>query len=304
MLHATGERNLGHLGGLIHRMPWVAWFTLVGALSIAGLPPLNGFVSEWLLLQAFLFANEVPHTFVNMLLPLGAAVIALAAALAGYVMVKFFGVIFLGQPREASLAKAHDAGWLERTGLGWLAVGCVVLGLLPAQIVPILSTVTEQLGVGALPDPTAPWWRLDPLPARQASYAPGVFLAAVLAVILLTTLLVRRMYHHRVRIAPAWDCGFGRLDARMQDTAEGFGQPIRQIFESFFGMVRTLPTPFDRHPKYSVVVTDRIWNGLYSPIQLIVQRIADSLAWLQQGRISTYLLYSFVTLIVMLALVL
>jgi len=101
VLHATGERNLGRLGGLIHRMPWVAWLTLVGVLAIAGLPPLNGFVSEWLLLQAFLFSHEVPHPFVNMLLPLGAAIIALAAALAAYVMVKFFGVIFLGQPREA-----------------------------------------------------------------------------------------------------------------------------------------------------------------------------------------------------------
>ena len=77
VLHSTGERNLGRLGGLIHRMPWVAWLTLIGALAIAGLPPLNGFVSEWLLLQSFLFAHEVPHAFVNMLLPLGAALIAL-----------------------------------------------------------------------------------------------------------------------------------------------------------------------------------------------------------------------------------
>ena len=71
VLHATGERNLGRLGGLIHRMPWVAWMTLVGALAIAGLPPLNGFVSEWLLLQAFLFAGDVPHPFASMLLPAG-----------------------------------------------------------------------------------------------------------------------------------------------------------------------------------------------------------------------------------------
>ena len=86
VLHATGERNLGRLGGLIHRMPWAGWLTLVGVLAIAGLPPLNGFVSEWLLLQTFLFSHEVPRPFVNMLLPLGAAVLALAAALAGYVM--------------------------------------------------------------------------------------------------------------------------------------------------------------------------------------------------------------------------
>ena len=146
VLHATGERNLGRLGGLIHRMPWVAWLTLVGALAIAGLPPLNGFVSEWLLLQAFLSAHEVPRSFVNMLLPLGAAVIALAAALAAYVMVKFFGVVFLGQPREAGLAKAHDAGWLERVGLLWLAAGCVALGLMPTQVIGLLALIPEQLG--------------------------------------------------------------------------------------------------------------------------------------------------------------
>ena len=110
VLHATGERNLGRLGGLIHRMPWVAWLTLVGVLAISGLPPLNGFVSEWLLLQAFLFSHEVPHPFVNMLLPLGAAIVALAAALAAYVMVKFFGVVFLGQPREPGLAQRARRG--------------------------------------------------------------------------------------------------------------------------------------------------------------------------------------------------
>jgi formate hydrogenlyase subunit 3/multisubunit Na+/H+ antiporter MnhD subunit len=304
VLHATGERNLGRLGGLIHQMPWVAWLSLIGALAIAGLPPLNGFVSEWLLLQAFLFANEVPHTFVNMLLPLGAALVALAAALAGYVMVKFYGVIFLGKPREAALAQAHDAGILERVGLVWLALGCVLLGLLPAQIIPLLSTVTARLDVGALPGGAMLWWRLEPLPDRQAAYAPLIFFAAVLSVVLLTTLLVRLLYHRRVRHAPAWDCGFALLDARMQDTAEGFGQPIRHIFAPFFGMVRSLPTPFDRQPQYQVLVTDRIWQRLYLPMQAVVQWVADSLAWLQQGRISTYLLYSFLTLIFLLALVL
>ncbi len=304
VLHATGERNLGRLGGLIRTMPWVAWLSLVGVLSIAGLPPLNGFVSEWLLLQAFLLSNEVPHSFVNMLLPLGAALIALAAALAGYVMVKFFGVVFLGQPREATLAKAHDAGRLERVGLVWLALGCVSLGLLPTQVIRVLSFVTASLGVGELPAGGAPWWRLVPLPERQASYAPAIFFAAVFTVVLLTTVIVRLFYHRRVRRAPAWDCGFARIDARMQDTAEGFGQPIRHIFQPFFGMQRTLPTPFDRIPQYRVAISDRIWLGLYAPLQAIVQWIADSLAWLQQGRISAYLLYSFITLITLLALVL
>ena len=304
VLHSTGERNLGRLGGLIHRMPWVAWLTLIGALAMAGLPPLNGFVSEWLLLQAFLFAHEVPHTFVNMLLPMGAALIALAAALAGYVMVKFFGVVFLGQPREAALAHAHDAGVLERIGLAWLALGCFALGLLPTHVVGALRIVSEQLSGAALPSSSAPWWLLVPLPGRRASYSAVIFFAAVTTVVLLTIIGVRLFYHRRVRRGPPWDCGFARLDARMQDSAEGFGQPIRHIFESFFTIERELPSPSDRKPRYRVAVGDRIWGVLYEPLGSLVQRIADTFAWLQQGRIATYLLYSFGTLVVLLALVL
>jgi formate hydrogenlyase subunit 3/multisubunit Na+/H+ antiporter MnhD subunit len=304
VLHSTGERNLGRLGGLIHRMPWVAWLTLVGALALAGLPPLNGFVSEWLLLQAFLFAHQVPQTFVNMLLPLGAALVALAAALAAYVMVKFFGVIFLGQPREAALLRAHDASVLERIGLAWLALGCITLGLIPTQVVGALRTVVRQLAHVDLPDPTAPWWLLEPLPGRLASYSGLVFLLAVAAVVLLTIFGVRLFYHQRVRRAAPWDCGFARLDPRMQDTAEGFGQPIRHIFEPFFAMTRELPSPFDRAPRYRVSIADRIWQRLYEPLGSLVQRVADSFSVLQQGRIATYLLYSFVTLVVLLAVVL
>jgi hydrogenase-4 component B len=304
VLHSTGQRNLGQLGGLIHRMPWVAWLTLIGALAMAGLPPLNGFVSEWLLLQAFLFAHDVPRPFVSMLLPMGAALVALAAALAAYVMVKFFGVIFLGQPRERTLADAHDAGVLERIGLVWLAAGCIALGLLPTQVINSLRIVVAQLSHAATPPQTAPWWLLVPLPQSEATYSAIIFLAAIVAVVLCTVVGVRLFYHRRVRRAPPWDCGFVRLDARMQDTAEGFGQPIRHIFQPFFGMERELPSPFDRAPRYRVTITDRIWRGMYEPLGSLVQRVADACAWLQQGRIATYLLYSFVTLIVLLAVVL
>jgi hydrogenase-4 component B len=304
VLHSTGERNLGRLGGLIHRMPWVAALTLVGALAMSGLPPLNGFVSEWLLLQAFLFAHQVPRPFINMLLPLGAALLVLAAALAAYVMVKFFGVTFLGRPREAGLARARDAGVLERIGLLWLALGCVALGLLPTYVIGALRPVVEQLGAALPPGPPSPWWLLAPVPGRQVSYSPIVFFLAIVAIVIVTVLAVRLFYHGHRRTVRAWDCGFGELTPRMQDTAEGFGQPIRHIFGSFFAITRELPSPFDRVPRYSVTVADRIWQGLYLPLGRLVQRATDAVAWLQQGRIATYLLYSFVTLVLLLALVL
>jgi NADH:ubiquinone oxidoreductase subunit 5 (subunit L)/multisubunit Na+/H+ antiporter MnhA subunit len=304
VLHATGERNLGRLGGLIHRMPWVAWLTLIGALAIAGLPPLNGFVSEWLLLQAFLSAYQVPKPFIGMLLPLGAAVVALAAALAGYVMVKFYGVIFLGQPREASLERAHDASRLERIGLCWLAAGCVALGLFPRPVIDFLELVPMQFGLISARTIGGNWWRVIPVMERQAAYAPVLFLLVVGLVIALTVFVVSRFYHMRARRSAPWDCGYVRLDARMQDTAEGFGQPIRHIFQPFFAMRRELPSPFDESPHYRVTITDRVWTQAYLPLAALVQRTARAVAWLQQGRIATYLLYSFVTLLVMLGLVL
>jgi len=273
-------------------------------LAIAGLPPLNGFVSEWLLLQTFLFSHEVPRPFVNMLLPLGAAVVALAAALAGYVMVKFFGIIFLGQPREPTLSQAHDVDGFEKAGLLWLATGCVLLGLLPNQVIGLLGSATTQL-VGTAPDTAAQsWWMLAPLAERAVSYSPLILLAVIVAVITLAFLIVRAVYRRPVRRAPPWDCGFARLDPRMQDTAEGFGQPIRHIFVTFFAMERELPSPLDAAPRYRVTVTDRIWRGLYLPIGGVVQRLTNAVAWLQQGRISVYLTYSFITLLVLLAVML
>lgn len=304
VLHATGERNLGRLGGLIHRMPWVASLCLLGALAIAGLPPLNGFVSEWLLLQSFLFADTIPRSFVSLLIPLGAGVVALCAALAAYVMVKFYGVVFLGRPRESSLARAHDCGRLERIGLAWLAAACVLLALAPAQIVSMLAPVTRQLVGGAVPRQSAAWWLLAPVPMRAVSYSPLVFLLVGAATVAVTVLGVRLLYRRRVARVRAWDCGCGEASPRMQDTAEGFGQPIRNIFQAFFHIERELPTPFDREPRYRIAIADRIWRGLYEPLGACVQRLADAAAVLQQGRIAVYLLYSFATLVLLLAVVL
>ncbi|HEY8539336.1 MAG TPA: hypothetical protein VIL28_10760, partial [Steroidobacteraceae bacterium] len=186
----------------------------------------------------------------------------------------------------------------------WLALGCVVLGLFPTFVLARLSSVGEQLGFSGLDLSAAPWWLLVPLSDRETSYAPLIFLGAVTLLVVLTIYGVRRFYHQRVRHGPAWGCGFGEFSSRMQDTAEGFGQPIRHLFQPFFDMKRELPTPFDAEPRYRVVIGDRLWQLIYAPLGKLVQLAANSVAWLQQGRISSYLLYSFVTLIVLLALML
>ena len=299
VLHATSERSLGRLGGLMRVMPWVGWATLLGVLASAGLPPLGGFVSEWLLLQSFLFTPHLPNTFLNMLVPVVAALIALVAALAGYVMVKFYGVVFLGRHREEKLAQAHDAGPWERTGMLWLMAGCVALGLMPAQALDVLAPVTELL-VHASFAGDGGNWLIAPVSIERASYGPVFFLAGVAASFALAFVLVRRLYHGRVRRAAPWDCGFPWQTARMQDTAEGFGQPVRQIFEPLFRMKRELPTAFDARPRYAVEVGDHFWHWLYVPAANAVEATARFVGRLQRGRIAIYLLYSFATLIAVL----
>jgi formate hydrogenlyase subunit 3/multisubunit Na+/H+ antiporter MnhD subunit len=302
VLHATHERSLGKLGGLMRYMPWVAGTTLVGVIAAAGLPPTNGFVSEWLLLQSFLFTGGLPNPYLKMLVPIFAAGVALVAAIAGYVMVKFFGVIFLGRPREESLADATDAGGLERLGMIWLTAGCILLGLFPVTVIGVIDPIPFALvGRGLAQSGRAgDWLLLAPVSAERASYSPILVLLVTLALVAFAFLLVRRLYHGRLRRAAPWDCGWPAQTARMQDTAEGFGQPIRQIFEPLYRMRRELPTAFDSKPHYRVTVDDPLWAGMYLRIAAAIERVSRFVGLLQRGRISIYLLYSFLTLVALL----
>ena len=304
VLHATHERSLGRLGGLIHRMPWVAWLALVGTLASAGLPPLNGFVSEWLLLQAFLFTPTLPQSFVTMLVPIAAAALVLAAALAAYVMVKFYGVVFLGRPRESALAYAKDAGRYERLALVALAAGCVLLGIFPVAVIGAIDPVSTLLVGTAIGDAAGHWFLLAPFGADRSSYSPLIMLVVIVLVVLVAIMVVHRYYHGRVRKADPWDCGYPLQTPRMQDTAEGFGQPVRQVFEPFFRIERHLPSPFDAEPRYWVRAEDPWWYALYLPIARAAERSARLVGLLQQGRIAVYLTYSFVTLIALLLFIL
>ena len=239
-----------------------------------------------------------------MLVPLAAAALVLAVALAGYVMVKFYGVIFLGRPREPHLVHAHDPGWLERVALAALAAACVALGLFPSIVLTGIGHVTALLA-GSLPGGAdTNWLVLAPLGAERSSYAPLIVLAAIVATVLIAIQIVHRVWHGRVRVAPAWDCGFPLQTARMQDTAEGFGQPIRQVFEPFFRMQRHLPSPRDAAPHYSVEVSDPWWAWIYVPIAAGTAAVSRAFGVIQGGRIGVYLTFSFVTLIALLLFVL
>jgi formate hydrogenlyase subunit 3/multisubunit Na+/H+ antiporter MnhD subunit len=312
ILHATGLRNLNHMGGLIRKMPGTAFYFLIGALAISALPPLNGFVSEWLMFQTALQAPVLQNGVVRSLLPLFAATLALAGALTAMCFVKAYGIAFLGRPRESerpaqppASAHGHDAVILERFGMAWLAAGCFVLGLFPTSILQMLNRVGVSLTGRGLSSEAleSSWLWLVPTAPEQASYSPIIFLMVIVGVTLLTFFLVRRFYHGRIRFADPWDCGFPEQTSRMQDTADAFGQPIRHVFGPVYLMQREMPEPDDPAPRFSLTVEDRHWVWLYLPVARLADFLSSKIALLQQGRISIYLLYSFLTLIALLVFV-
>jgi hydrogenase-4 component B len=302
ILHSTGLRNLNEMGGLIRYMPHTAFYFLVGALAISALPPLNGFISEWLTFQASLQAPLLESSVVRSLVPIVAAVLALSGALTGMCFVKVYGVAFLGQHRHTVVEKPRDADRWERAGMLWLALGCLALGLLPVFVIGQLNNVSQVLIHAGLPNEAiaSGWLWLVPSSSVQASYSPVVFLLVIAAVFGLTYLAVRLLYHGRLRRADPWDCGFPEQTSRMEDTADGFGQPIRHIFAPIFRIRREIPRADDPQPVFRQKVEDQHWYWMYLPVARFTEFLSGHIGKLQQGRISVYLLYSFITLIALL----
>ena len=302
ILHSTGLRNLNDMGGLIRYMPHTAFYFLIGALAISALPPLNGFISEWLTFQASLQAPLLESSVVRSLVPIVAAVLALSGALTGMCFVKVYGVAFLGQHRHAPAEKPRDADGWERAGMLWLALGCLALGLLPVFMIGQLNNVSQVLIHAGLSDEAmaSGWLWLVPTSSAQASYSPVVFLLVIAAVVTLTFFAVRQFYHGRLRRADPWDCGFPEQTPRMEDTADGFGQPIRHIFAPVYQIRREIPRPDDPRPVFRQEVEDRHWAWMYLPVARFTEFLSSHVGKLQQGRISVYLLYSFITLIALL----
>ena len=308
VLHATDERNMEEMGGLIHRMPWTAALFLIGCVSISALPPFNGFVSEWLTFQAFLLSPALPSPLLRLLIPLGAALLALTGALAAACFVKAFGVTFLGHWRGAHMPRVHEADWLMRSGMILAALSCLLLGILPTLFIDWMDIIPQQLigtKIGASSGAYG-WLWLTPIAPERASYSgPIVFLGILFVVIVVY--LVLHVRPGRIQRAPIWDCGFAKLNERMQYNATSFSMPIRRIFGFLFKIkeeVKLTPCAvhkaFPKRLNYYLKVSDRFWGWLYKPIVDFSFWVAQHVGKLQQGRIQAYLIYSFITIIILL----
>ncbi|MEW5746517.1 MAG: hydrogenase 4 subunit B [Nitrospirota bacterium] len=308
VLHATNERSMERLGGLIHAMPWTSVLFLIGCVSISALPPFNGFVSEWLTFQAFLLSPSLPAPLLKLLMPVGAALLALTGALAAAAFVKAFGITFLGHWRGPHKPRVREAGWSMRIGMGMAAATCLLLGILPTVVIGWLDTVPVQL-VGSTISASAGthgWLWLTPVAPDRASYSGIIVLLGIMSVVIAAYLLLH-VRPGRIRRGPIWDCGFEKLTGRMQYNGTSFAMPFRRIFGHLFTvkeLVRLSPQPghsaFPRKLTYYLRVRDRVWGWLYTPIATVSFWISRKVGRLQQGRIQAYLIYSFVTIIVLL----
>lgn len=308
VLHATRERNMEEMGGLIHKMPWTAAFFLIGCISISALPPFNGFVSEWLTFQAFLLSPSLPSPLLNLLIPMGAALLALTGALAAACFVKAFGVTFLGHWRGPHKPDVHEAGWTMRIGMMLSALTCLALGVLPTVFIDWMDVLSEQL-VGAKIATSATgigWMWLTPIAHERAAYSGPIVFAGIMAIVVIAYILL----HARpaaIKRVPIWDCGFEKITQRMQYNATSFSMPIRRIFGFLFSIkeqVRLVSQyghrAFPKKLHYHLRIRDLFWGWLYKPVVDASFWISRKVGRLQQGKIHVYLIYSFVTIIVLL----
>jgi formate hydrogenlyase subunit 3/multisubunit Na+/H+ antiporter MnhD subunit len=303
--NATGERDMEHLGGLIHRMPQTAFVFLIGCAAISALPPLNGFVSEWLTFQAILLSPQLPSWGLKLLVPAVGALLALSAALAAACFVKAYGISFLGRPRTRAAAAASETDGFSRAAMIVLASLCLIAGILPGLFIDALAPISAALIGERMPLLIgAQWLSIVPIAASRSSYdGLLVFLFMMISGTIAAT-AIHRFASNRLRRAPIWDCGYPDPSPAMQYTAMSFAQPIRRVFGTVVFHAREIaemPAPGDMRPaRLTVEIHDLIWDGIYAPLTAGISIAADRFNRLQFLTIRQFLSLVFGALVILL----
>ncbi len=309
VLHATHTRNMEELGGLIKRMPKTAFFFLMGAVAISALPPLNGFISEWLTYQSLLQGFGTTASLVRLMFPLSGAMLALTGALAAACFVKAFGITFLAQPRSEEARRAHEASPSMLAGMGLLTAACVFLGLCPTVFLRVLDAVTlqltgEQLSAQLSLANGLVLGNTQPLGGTVSTLGMALMGVCLLPVPFALWLVLGRKT--KVRVGPTWDCGLRGLTPQMEYTATGFSKPIRMIFKALFRPRREVQREYDYSPyfaktiRFESEIEEAFVTRIYRPLNRGILRVSRRMRALQAGSIQAYLIYIFVTLLLLL----
>jgi formate hydrogenlyase subunit 3/multisubunit Na+/H+ antiporter MnhD subunit len=308
---ATGTRDLDRLGGLLKRMPVTGVVFLIGALSVAALPPLNGFVGEWLLLQSLLHALPSANTAVVITVAVAVAALALTGGLTVAAFVKAMGIGFLGRPRSEEASNAHEVPKTMQLGAGLLALSCLALGLVPMLVLPALERGARSARPVGPVSAVHGWISLH-LFGLHGVLAPSL-LAGGLAVALVATVLARRVSHRRSRPWPAltaaepWGSGRRTQTVRMQYTATSFAEPLQRVFDDVIRPARDLDVSpaaeshyYIERIAYRTSSDDLIERVIYQPLIAAVRRWGRLARKLQNGSVHRYLAYGLLALVIVL----
>jgi formate hydrogenlyase subunit 3/multisubunit Na+/H+ antiporter MnhD subunit len=302
VLTATGERDMEHLGGLIHRMPLTAFAFLTGCVAISALPPLNGFVSEWLTFQAILLSSDVPSWGIRLIVPAVGAMLALSAALAAACFVKAFGVSFLGRPRTPAAEHASETDPASLAAMSAFAALCLLAGIVPGFVIDVLAPVTESLVGGRMPAQSAiAWLSIVPVAESRSSYNGLLVFVFIAIATLAAAEMIHRFASRSLRRGVAWACGYVDPSPAIQYTAGSFAQPIRRVFGDVVFLAREhvdMPPPGDPRPaRLTVTLRDLVWETIYDPIANAVWYTAEKLSYLQFLTIRQFLSVVFSALV-------
>jgi len=309
VLHSTGTRNMEEMGGLIRPMPVTAFCFLIGAVAISGLPPLNGFVSEWLTYQTLLAGFGAIGGLTRILFPLAGSMLALTGALAAACFVKAFAITFLALPRGAEARNAHESPRTMLIGMGWLALACAALGLGVTWFLPVFDAMTEQLlGQRVVSHLVTDHGLVLSAGMRTSgTVSPAIIAVGLLVLVLPATLLVaigvRRFGRKR---GPVWDCGLPGLSEENEYTATAFSKALRMIFSVLYKPRREIQAVFDVSPyfpreiHFESEIEPTFEKRLYAPLQEFIFRFSSRMRTIQAGSIHAYLAYIFVTLVLLL----
>src|SRR6266851_5061958 len=301
VLCRTHVRNMEELGGLARRMPWTAGLFLLGAVAISALPPLNGFVSEWLTFQALLGGATRFHGPAGLVIVFSAAMLALTGGLAAACFAKAFGVTFFGRPRTSHAEHATEAPTSMIVGMAWLGALCVVLGVVPGYAMRLLDAPTSELlhGAGASAVVTA----RGPLvlsvvltPSGTEATAISMTMVAALLLVLAAMAWVLRREWRRVppRTVPTWTCGMTPT-ARFDYTATAFAKPLRLVFAALYHPRRevtreTNGTPYVvRRIHYAGDIVDLAETHIYHRVQRAISALSETIRARSTGRIYGYI---------------
>ncbi len=306
VLSKTHTGNAEELGGLIKRMPWTAVCFLTGAVAISALPPLNGFVSKWMIFCSLLSAHQSQELAVRFFTPILAALLGFAGALAATCFVKAFGICFLGEPRSEQARHAVEVSPSMQWAMGLLAGSCLGFALLAPWIVSILQKVSGTLIEADTPIPNFTFNGLFITLADFGQISPLVFGWMLSGAILILFAALAIFANRKVMLAPSWACGLPGLTARMQYTATGYSKPIRRIFSFLYQPTRQVELEDEGHEilrtaqRFESKTTHVFDEWIYRPLAKCMLFVSKKAKLMQTGHIQLYLSYIFITLIVLL----